>query len=45
MGYFRELPDLAYQNFLSDSLSSQSYIEVKKGLIKRLTSACFDSFN
>ena len=29
MGYFRELPDLAYQNFLSDSLSSQSYIEVK----------------
>mgnify|MGYP003131900219 FL=1 len=29
MGYFRELPDVAYQNFLSDSLSSQSYLEVK----------------
>ena len=29
MGYFRELPDVAYQNFLSDSLSSQSYVEVK----------------
>ena len=29
MGYFRELPDVAYQNFLSDSLSSQSYIVVK----------------
>ena len=29
MGYFRELPDLQYQNFLSISLSSQSYIKVK----------------
>tara|TARA_S200000501_G_scaffold291962_1_gene277247 strand:+ start:640 stop:1299 length:660 start_codon:yes stop_codon:yes gene_type:complete len=29
MGYFRELPDVAYQNFLSDSLSSQSYVVVK----------------
>ena len=29
MGYFRELPDLAYQSFLSDSLSSQSYLVVK----------------
>ena len=29
MGYFRELPDVAYQNFLSDSLSSQSYLTVK----------------
>ena len=29
MGYFRELPDLQYQNFLSSSLSSHSYIKVK----------------
>ena len=29
MGYFRELPDLEYQSFLSDSISSQSYLEVK----------------
>ena len=29
MGYFRELPDLEYQNFLSDSVSSQSYLTVK----------------
>ena len=29
MGYFRELPNVAYQSFLSDSLSSQSYITVK----------------
>tara|TARA_Y100001973_G_C5193772_1_gene332765 strand:+ start:1972 stop:2637 length:666 start_codon:yes stop_codon:yes gene_type:complete len=29
MGYFRELPNLEYQNFLSDSLSSQSYLTVK----------------
>ena len=29
MGYFRELPDLQYQSFLSDSLSSQSYLVVK----------------
>jgi len=29
MGYFRELPNIDYQSFLSDSLSSQSYITVK----------------
>lgn len=29
MGYFRELPDLEYQSFLSDSLSSQNYLTVK----------------
>ena len=29
MGYFRELPDLAYQSFLSDSNSSQNYLIVK----------------
>ena len=29
MGYFRELPNLEYQNFLSDSISSQSFLEVK----------------
>ena len=29
MGYFRELPNVEYQSFLSDSLSSQSYITVK----------------
>ena len=29
MGYFRELPNLEYQNFLSDSISSQSYVIVK----------------
>ena len=29
MGYFRGLPNVAYQSFLSDSLSSQSYITVK----------------
>jgi len=29
MGYFRELPDIEYQNFLSDSISSQSYLRVK----------------
>ena len=29
MGYFRELPDLEYQSFLSDSISSQSYLKVK----------------
>ena len=29
MSYFRELPDVDYQSFLSDSLSSQSYIRVK----------------
>ena len=29
MGYFRELPDLEYQSFLSDSISSQSYLRVK----------------
>jgi len=29
MGYFRELPDLEYQSFLSDSISSGSYLTVK----------------
>lgn len=29
MGYFRELPNLAYQSFLSDSNSSQNYLIVK----------------
>ena len=29
MGYFRELPDVEYQNFLSSSISSQSYVKVK----------------
>tara|TARA_B100000902_G_scaffold224209_1_gene212976 strand:+ start:1898 stop:2641 length:744 start_codon:yes stop_codon:yes gene_type:complete len=29
MGYFRELPNLEYQNFLSDAISSQSYVLVK----------------
>ncbi len=29
MGYFRELPNLEYQSFLSDSLSSQDYVKVK----------------
>ncbi len=29
MGYFRELPDLEYQDFLSASRSSQSYFTVK----------------
>lgn len=29
MGYFRELPDIAYQSFLSDAISSKDYIIVK----------------
>ena len=29
MGYFRELPNLEYQSFLSDSTSSKNYLEVK----------------
>ncbi len=29
MSYFRELPDVDYQSFLSDSISSQSYVRVK----------------
>jgi len=29
MGYFRELPNLEYQSFLSDSISSKSYLTVK----------------
>tara|TARA_R100000734_G_C3303885_1_gene94397 strand:+ start:552 stop:1214 length:663 start_codon:yes stop_codon:yes gene_type:complete len=29
MGYFRELPDLEYQSFLSDALSSRDYLKVK----------------
>lgn len=29
MGYFRELPDVEYQSFLSDAISSQDYLKVK----------------
>ena len=29
MGYFRELPDVQYQSFLSDAISSQDYLRVK----------------
>ena len=29
MGYFRELPNVEYQNFLASSISSQSYVTVK----------------
>ena len=29
MGYFRELPELDYQSFLSDSNSSSKYLRVK----------------
>ena len=29
MGYFRELPNVEYQSFLSDSLSTQDYLVVK----------------
>ena len=29
MGYFRELPDVAYQSFLSDAISSKDYLTVK----------------
>ena len=29
MGYFRELPELDYQSFLSDSNSSSNYLRVK----------------
>ena len=29
MGYFRELPDLEYQSFLSNRLSNSEYIRVK----------------
>ena len=29
MGYFRELPDVDYQSFLSDSISSKEYLRVK----------------
>ena len=29
MGYFRELPDVEYQSFLSDAISSKEYITVK----------------
>jgi len=29
MGYFRELPDVDYQSFLSDSISSKDYLRVK----------------
>ena len=29
MGYFRELPDVEYQSFLSDAISSKEYLKVK----------------
>ena len=29
MGYFRELPELEYQSFLSDAISSKEYVTVK----------------
>ena len=29
MGYFRELPDVQYQSFLSDAISSKDYLKVK----------------
>ena len=29
MGYFRELPDVDYQSFLSDTISSKDYLRVK----------------
>ena len=29
MGYFRELPELEYQSFLSDAISSKEYLKVK----------------
>ena len=29
MGYFRELPDIEYQSFLSDAISSKEYLKVK----------------
>ena len=29
MGYFRELPDVEYQSFLSDAISSKDYLTVK----------------
>ena len=29
MGYFRELPDIEYQSFLSDAISSKEYLTVK----------------
>jgi len=29
MGYFRELPDVQYQSFLSDAISTKDYIKVK----------------
>ena len=34
MGYFRELPNVEYQSFLSDSISSQSYLTVKDLFIR-----------
>ena len=29
MGYFKELPDVEYQSFLSDAISSREYLTVK----------------
>ena len=49
MGYFRELPDLQYQSFLSDSLSSQSYLTVKnlfrRNKLRNDLSGVFTIFN
>ena len=35
MGYFRELPDLAYQSFLPNKNSSQDYV-IAKNLFRRV---------
>ena len=49
MGYFRELPNVAYQSFLSDSLSSQSYLVVKnlfrRNKLRNDLSGVFTLFN
>jgi len=49
MGYFRELPNVAYQSFLSDSLSSQSYLVVKnlfrRNKLRNDLSGIFTIFN
>jgi hypothetical protein len=49
MGYFRELPDVDYQSFLSDSLSSQSYLRVKnlfrRNKLRNDLSGVFTLFN
>ena len=35
MGYFRELPDLEYQSFLSDAISSKEYLNCQKLIQKK----------